>query len=124
MTDETAKFATLARLAFGYLGQRIVFMSHRLDGWQWSGNNCPFAERQLKGEVVEAGGYISNAARTCDAGYSLIIGIGQSIRQSVQNGQFPTSLSQDASHLLVTSHTDKRIERLLVHVIVTPLPLD
>jgi hypothetical protein len=39
--------------------------------------------------------------------------------QSVQNGQFLSSLVQKASHLLVASHADKRIELLFVHVVVT-----
>jgi hypothetical protein len=47
-----------------------------------------------------------------------------SIRQSVQNGQFLISLAQKASHLLVTSHADKRIERLFVHVIATVPAID
>ena len=42
----------------------------------------------------------------------------QSIRQSVQNGQFLSRLVQDASDLFVASHADKRIERLLVHVAI------
>jgi hypothetical protein len=53
-------------------------------------------------------------------------GLGQiaglrSIRQSVQNGQFSCRLAQDASDLFVASHTNKGIERLLEHVVVTTL---
>src|SRR6516165_11234863 len=48
----------------------------------------------------------------------------RSIRQSVQNGQFLGSLAQNTSHLLVASHTDKRIKRLLVQVIVTASSID
>ena len=47
----------------------------------------------------------------------------RSIRQSVQNGQFLCRLAQNASHLLVTSRADKRIERLLVHVVATARPI-
>jgi hypothetical protein len=35
----------------------------------------------------------------------------RSIRQSAQNAQFLSSLAQNAPHLLVASHADKRIER-------------
>jgi hypothetical protein len=56
-------------------------------------------------------------------------GLGQiaglrSIRQSVQNGQFSCRLAQDASDLFVASHTNKGIERLLEHVVVTTLAID
>src|SRR4249920_3740187 len=47
-----------------------------------------------------------------------------SIRESVQNGQFLSSLAQNASHLLVASHADKRVERLLVRIIITSLASD
>src|SRR6516164_4421928 len=40
-----------------------------------------------------------------------------SIQQSVQNGQFLCRRVQNTSDLLVASHADKRIERLLVHVV-------
>src|SRR5262249_35072905 len=46
------------------------------------------------------------------------------IRQSVQNGQFLSSLAHNAPHLLVASHADKRVERLLVQVIVTTPAVD
>ena len=42
-----------------------------------------------------------------------------SIRQSVQNGQFLCRLAQNASDLLVASHADKGIERLLMRVVAT-----
>ena len=48
----------------------------------------------------------------------------QSIRQSVQNGQFLSRLAQNASDLSVASHTDKRIERFLVYVVATALAID
>ena len=48
----------------------------------------------------------------------------RSIRQSVQNGQFLRRLLQDASDLLVASHADKGIERLLVYVVLTTLAID
>ena len=53
-------------------------------------------------------------------------GLGQdagmrSIRQSVQNGHFLCRLAQNALDLLVASRADKRIERLLVHVVATGL---
>ncbi len=47
-----------------------------------------------------------------------------SIRQSVQNGQFLCRLAQHVSDLFVASHADKRIERLLVDVIVTAPAFD
>jgi len=42
-----------------------------------------------------------------------------SIRQSVQKSQFLSSLAQNASHLLVASHANKRIERHFANVIAT-----
>ena len=48
----------------------------------------------------------------------------QSILQSVQNGQFLSRLAQNASDLLVASHTDKGIERFLVYVVATALAID
>ena len=48
----------------------------------------------------------------------------QSIRQSVQNGQFLCRLAQKASDLSVASHTDKGIERFLVYVVATALAID
>src|SRR6516164_10319521 len=45
----------------------------------------------------------------------------RSIQQSVQNGQFLSGLAQNVSHLLIASHANKRIERLLVYVIVATL---
>ena len=48
----------------------------------------------------------------------------RSIRQSVQNGQFLCRLAQNASHLLVASHTDKRIELFLVRVIAAVLAIN
>ena len=48
----------------------------------------------------------------------------QSIRQSVQDGQFLCRLAQKASDLSVASHTDKGIERFLVYVVATALAID
>ena len=48
----------------------------------------------------------------------------RSIQQSVQNGQFLCRLAQNASDLLVASHADMRIERLLMHVVATALAID
>src|SRR6516164_997334 len=48
----------------------------------------------------------------------------RSIRQSVQTGQFLGSFAQNAPHLLIASHTHKRIERLFVQVIVTAPTID
>jgi hypothetical protein len=48
----------------------------------------------------------------------------RSIQQSVQNGQFLCRLAQDAPDLLVASHANKRIERLLVYVVLTTLAID
>ena len=39
------------------------------------------------------------------------------IPQSVQNGQFLSSLAPNAPHLLIAPHADKGIERLLVQII-------
>src|SRR5215471_5064112 len=47
-----------------------------------------------------------------------------SIRQSIQNGQFLGRLAQYSSDLFVASHTDKGIERLLVHVVAAALAID
>ena len=47
----------------------------------------------------------------------------RSIRQSVQNGHFLCRLAQNALDLLVASRADKRIERLLVHVVATARPI-
>src|SRR6516162_5862463 len=41
----------------------------------------------------------------------------RSIRQSVQNGQFSTSLCSECVDMLVASHDQKRIERILLHII-------
>ena len=46
------------------------------------------------------------------------------MRQSVQNSQILSSLAQNVSHLLVASHANKRIERLLVYVIVPTPSID
>src|SRR3974377_845229 len=58
--------------------------------------------------------------------YSATVSIqGQwSIQQSVQNGQFLGGLSQNLPNLLVAPHANKRIERLLVYVIVPTPALD
>jgi len=48
----------------------------------------------------------------------------RSIRQSVQNGQFLSSLAQNASHLLVAPHAHKRVERLLVQIIAAALAIN
>jgi anti-sigma factor ChrR (cupin superfamily) len=48
----------------------------------------------------------------------------QSIRQSVQDGQFLCRLAQKASDLSVASHADKGIERFLVYVVATALAID
>src|SRR6516225_9100026 len=40
-----------------------------------------------------------------------------SIRQSVQNGQFSTSLCSECVDMLVASHDQKRIERILLHIV-------
>src|SRR6516162_780584 len=47
-----------------------------------------------------------------------------SMRQSVQNSQFLSSLAQNVSHLLVASHANKRIERLLPNVIAMATVFD
>ena len=47
-----------------------------------------------------------------------------SMRQSVQNGQILSSLAQNVSHLLVASHANKRIERLLPNVIAMAAVFD
>src|SRR6516165_8833144 len=47
-----------------------------------------------------------------------------SIQQSIQHGQLFSRLAQNVSNLLVAAHAKKRIERLLVYVIVTTLAFD
>ena len=46
------------------------------------------------------------------------------LSDSVQNGQFLSRLAQNASDLLVASHTDKAIEHFLVYVVATALAID
>ena len=48
----------------------------------------------------------------------------RSIQQRVQNGQFLSGLAKNVSNLLVAPHANKRIERLLVYVIVPTLSID
>ena len=48
----------------------------------------------------------------------------QSIRQSVQNGQFLSSPAQSVSHLLIASQADEGVERLFAQVIVAALAID
>ena len=48
----------------------------------------------------------------------------RSIQQSVQIGQFLGGLAQNVSNLLVAPHANKRIERLLVYVIVPTPSID
>src|SRR5262249_14516521 len=50
-------------------------------------------------------------------------GCGQS-GQASKNGQFLSRLAQDVLDLFVASHTDKGIERLLVHVVATALAIN
>ena len=47
----------------------------------------------------------------------MIVPIMRSIRQSVQNGQFSTSLCSECVDVLVASHDQKRIERILLHIV-------
>jgi len=47
-----------------------------------------------------------------------------SIQQSIQNGQFLSGFAQNVSNLLVAPHANKRIERLLVYVIVPTPSID
>jgi hypothetical protein len=48
----------------------------------------------------------------------------QSIRQSVQNGQFLSGFIEQSANTLIASHPQKRVERPLVHVITAAMPMN